>query len=336
MDNHTKQLQLDINTTAKQAYFDGLPYLPLCTNDYADGLKRLPRELAALKSSIQHNPHSIARSLVFDIDNSNGYSHWRDAGAPAPNWIIINPKNGHAHYIYMLACPIPLTDNAKRKPISYLQRIERGLQHRLSADIGYAGLISKNPLSGAWQVESVHDLSYSLDELADYVDLDLPKQKKRDKDGLGRNCILFDELRYWSYKHVVQARESMSFGQWLELVITRAGKFNTFERALHASEIKATAKSVAKWTWQNYTGSGGVRRGRDAAQNTQLSLQEKQVLSSHNTNKQRKDNTSIRLTQAIVNLKATNTKVTQKAVAEVSRVSLRTVKTYWKTLKANA
>ncbi len=330
------QLSLDINSTAKQAYYDGLPHIPLCTDDYANGLKRLPRELAALKASIQHNPHAITRALVFDIDNRNGYRHWHDVGAPAPNWVIVNSDNGHAHYIYMLACPVPLTDRALRKPIAYLQRIERGLQHRLSADIGYTGLISKNPLSDAWQVENVHDMSYSLDELADYVDLELPKQKKREKDGILRNCELFDELRYWSYKHVIQARESMSFGQWFELVERRAGQFNTFDRPLHYQELKSIAKSVSKWTWQNYNGTGGVKRGRDAAQNTQLSLQEKQVLSSHNTNKQRKDNTSNRLTQAIVNLKATNTKVTQKAVAEVSRVSLRTVKTYWKALKVNA
>ncbi len=322
------QLELEINSTAKQAYFDGLPYIPLCTDDYSFGLKRLPRELAVLKASIQHNPHSIARSLVFDIDNSSGYYHWSDVGAPAPNWVIVNPENGHAHYIYMLACPIPLTDKAKRKPISYLQRIERGLQHRLSADIGYAGLISKNPLSDVWQVENVHDISYSLDELADYVDLDLPKQKKRDKDGLGRNCILFDELRYWAYKHVTQARESMSFGQWLELVITRAGKFNTFDRALHLSEVKATAQSVAKWTWQHYNGVGKIKRGRDITQNMQLSLQEKQILSSHNTNKQRIDNIQAKVVDAVSKLRKQGKKVSIRAVATVAGISKTTVNKY--------
>jgi hypothetical protein len=328
MDYQQTQLTLEINTTAKQAYYDGLPHIPLCTDDYSNGLKRLPRELAALKASIQHNPHSIARSLAFDIDNVNGYCHWSDVGAPAPNWIVVNPDNGHAHYIYMLACPVPLTDKAMRKPIAYLQRIERGLQHRLGADIGYVGLISKNPLSDAWKVENVHDLSYSLDELADYVDLDLPKLKKRETDGLGRNCILFDELRYWAYKQVTAARQNMAFSAWFELVLTRAEKFNTFDSPLHLSEIKATAKSVAKWTWKHYNGQGKVKRGRDAAQNTQLSLQEKQILSMHNTHKQRKEATQRKILDAVSELKAQGSRVSIRAVAKAAGVSKKTVENH--------
>ena len=114
-----KQLSLAINDTASQAFFDGLPYYPRCSDDVkSHGLVTRPRELAALHRQIQYNPHSICRALVFDIDQEGlGPVHffsphywWQDMDAPPPNWILTNPDTGNCHYIYMLAAPVPLTE----------------------------------------------------------------------------------------------------------------------------------------------------------------------------------------------------------------------------------
>lgn len=287
----------------------------------------MPRNIAAMRSNIQHNPDSVCRALVFDIDIKHGFSHWYDCNAPEPNFIILNPDNGHAHYVYMLAAPVPTTDRAKRKPLAFLSRIERGLLHKLSADLGYAGYISKNPLSERWKTHIGRENSYPLDELAQWVQLDLPKQKKRDHTGLGRNCILFDELRYWAYARVNEARLTMTFERWVELVTNQGNRFNTFSTPLPIAEVKATAKSVSKWSWTNYTGSG-KRRGRDSSINHLLSDREKQQLSAIKTNEQRKSETERRILAAVKNLQACGHKVTQKAVAESAKLGIATVKRY--------
>ena len=271
----------------------------------------------------------MIRALVLDIDTEHGFSHWYDCNAPEPNFIILNPDNGHAHYVYMLAAPVPTTNQAKRKPLAFLARIERGLLDKLTdADMGYAGYISKNPLSEHWDTYIGRESSYPLDELAQWVDLNLPKQKKRDHTGLGRNCILFDELRYWAYARVTVAKTTMTFERWLETVTTRGYQFNTFNNPLPLIEVKATAKSVAKWTWQHYTGAGSVRRGRDANINHLLSDSEKRQLAAIKTNEQRKAETERRIQAAVKNLQLCGHKVTQKAVADLAQLGIATVKRY--------
>ena len=64
---------------------------------------------------------------------------------------------------------------------------------------------------------------------------------------------MFNSLRTWCYKWVSEYQGG-SLDRWHEAVRGKADKLNTFKAPLPASEIKATAKSVAKWTWSNYTG----------------------------------------------------------------------------------
>lgn len=340
--NTTRQLQLDINDPAKKLFFDGLPFIPLCSDDAKRfGLVHRPRELAALRRQIQYNPNTIARCLVFDIDKENmpdvyawsAKYWWDDCSAPAPNWILINPHNGNCHYIYMLAVPVPLTDAARRKPMRYLSVIEELLADKLRADTGFTGLISKNPLSDYWIVETPREQSYSLDELAEYIPDNKEKKKrkkKREMTGLGRRMYIFDELRYWAYSRVLDARENMTFEGWMNKVLSRCEKLNTFSTPLAHAHIKSTAKSVAKWTWQHYVGSGSnVRRGRDAAQNFQLELHDKQVLAAYKTNQQRRTDTERKLLACAENLKAQGKLISKKSLAKNSGCSINTVRKYW-------
>jgi len=41
-------------------------------------------------------------ALRFDIDTEGGGAAWIEAELPAPNLVVINPCNGHAHLIYLL------------------------------------------------------------------------------------------------------------------------------------------------------------------------------------------------------------------------------------------
>lgn len=339
-DSRPIQLQLNINDDADQAFYDGLPYYPYCSDDVkTTGLKVLPRKYAARKRQIQYNPSSFCRFLAFDIDREliDGYSivsplhWWRDCGLPPPNYILINPVTGNFHYLYALAAGVPLTDAAKLHPMRYLAAIEDGLRERLQADPAFAGLICKNPLNDHWEVFKPRLESYSLGELADYVP-DIEKKKvrrKRDLTGLGRRMRIFDDLRYWAYSHVLAAKETMTFDQWFGVVLKRAEQLNTFNVPLNYPHVKSTAKSVAKWTWNHYTGSGSTkRRGRDMASNHLLSGTDKQSFAAHRTNKQRKTGTERRIQVAVKTLQLRGRKVTQKAVAEASGLNKNTVLKY--------
>ena len=67
---------------------------------------------------------------------------------PAPHWIAINPENGNYHLGYLLAAPVARTNAARLKPLRYLAAIEHVLAKKLGADMGYVGLITKNPVHG--------------------------------------------------------------------------------------------------------------------------------------------------------------------------------------------
>ncbi len=198
---------------------------------------------------------------------------WYDSGAPAPNIVVMNKENGHAHLLYGLEIPIRTAPDAKLHPLRYAAAIEHALCEKLGADLGYAGLICKNPLSPHWKVVTFEENLYDLGWLADYVDLSAYSNQRRMPDyGLGRNCNLFDYLRNWAYKAIRQGWPN--YEQWYEACLTRAEGYNTksFKSPLPSGETKATAKSVARFThrefnptafsaWQARQGAKGGKLG---------------------------------------------------------------------------
>lgn len=165
----------------------------------------------ALKSRfVQVNSRTHKWWLVFDVDSSTATIDWYDQHAPAPNLIVTNPDNGHAHLIYGLETSVRTADDGSIKAIKYASAIEYALREKLQADAGYSGLICKNPLHPHWRVTCFEPNMYTLDWLASY--LDLTTAPKRHQYGLGRNCILFDDLRKWAYKAIRQGYPE--FSQW--------------------------------------------------------------------------------------------------------------------------
>ena len=156
-----------VKSASYASFVERLPHRPYCTDDPAQGLLIRPQATALAYRHIQHNPPPHVSTLIFDIDRPDGYHAWDDAGLPAPNWVCVNLKNGHAHYGYLLATPVARTSAARQKPLRYLAAIERVLTHRLGADVGYAGLITKNPLHDDWLTIWHHSEAFPLDYLAE-------------------------------------------------------------------------------------------------------------------------------------------------------------------------
>lgn len=259
-----------------ELFAETLPRKPYCTDDLSVGLKIRSMAHAIRHKYIQPNdPWSVAW-LPIDVDRSGSAYDWYDLNCPPPNIITTNRANGHSHLLYSLELPV-LTQKAGAKigPYRYLAAIDAGLTTKLDADAGYVKLITKNPLrSDAWEVQILRQESYLLDELADWVDLPAfaayDKRIRPPSVGYGRNCNLFDSTRQWAYRerHAQQGWFGADF--FASAVLAYAEKINCqFPMPLPHSEVRATAKSIAKWTWTHITKSfeewGAERRARSLA-----------------------------------------------------------------------
>ena len=92
--------------------------------------------------------------------------------------------------------------------------------------------------------------AYTLDYLADFIELPKKLSKKQEVSGLGRNCTLFDTVRKWAYT-AVRAHRGGVYSTWLEEVTKHCLNVNeAFLEPLPYSEIKATAKSIATYCWK--------------------------------------------------------------------------------------
>jgi len=209
--------------------------------------------------------------LIFDLDYRGAAYAWEKANLPPPTLTVINPANAHAHLFYGLVTPVAMSDAARDAPIRYAAAVQQAFLAKLGADPGYAGLIAKNPFHEAWRTLWVQRL-YELGELAEYVEL-LKRRAPREMLGLGRNCMLFDELRGWSYCWVREYKRNAAMPEhWQRAVLGQAEKLNVFTPPLSFSEVKAVSRSVARWTWRQFSdekfsavqSARGKRGGRPA------------------------------------------------------------------------
>ncbi|MCI3111941.1 replication initiation protein, partial [Escherichia coli] len=161
--------------------------------------------------------------------------------------------NGHAHLLYALNIAVRTAPDASVKALKYAAAVERSLCEKLCADVNYSGLICKNPFHLEWQVMEWREDAYTLDELADYLDLSASERRSIDKHyGMGRNCHLFEMTRKWAYRAIRQGWPA--FSQWLEAVIQRVEMYNaSLPVPLSLAECRAIGKSIAKYTHRNFT-----------------------------------------------------------------------------------
>jgi hypothetical protein len=228
-----------------------LPARPYCADDFAFGLLIRPKAAAVQCRYIQPNSPFPLGWLVFDIDHPDAAVRWEGTFIPPPSIIVVNGANGHAHLLYAIKTPVFSTPNHPR-PLRLAAAVQEGMREKLDGDPGYSGLIVKNPLHSDWRV-IVWKVVYELDELACRVDLDKPKKRpRREELGLGRNCSLFDRLRHWAYRQIAAYKGAANAAEWDRAVLAQAAELNDFNLPLHESEVRAIAKSTAKWCWGRF------------------------------------------------------------------------------------
>ncbi len=209
-------------------------------------------------AEIAPDPPGWLTALRFDIDTEGGGAAWIEAELPAPNLVVVNPRNGHAHLIYLLGGWIrtDFGDPSRLKVVRYAAAIERAYAAALGADTAYSGRFHHNPLSAAYVTKVGRDAPYSLAELAQHVDLATPAVKPAPL-GIGRNVEVFDRLRRWAYTAIADWKIG-THDAWHEAVARRASQIAVDVGAasprgpLKQNEVGHIAKSVARWVWERY------------------------------------------------------------------------------------
>jgi hypothetical protein len=231
-------------------FFTNLAHKPYCADDLLYGLKIRPKKTAINMQYIQGNQPCMFHYFFFDIDRSDAVMAWHEENLPMPYWTAQTQKNGHAHLCYKLEIPLCTSEFGSQKAIAYASKVQAGLANKLGADVGYSHLITKNPFHKDWRVTFWTEQAFTLDYLADFVELPKKLSKEQEVLGLGRNCIMFDTVRKWAYK-AIRAHRGSTFDVWLGEVLKQCKNVNNaFLEPLLYSEVKATAKSIARYCWK--------------------------------------------------------------------------------------
>jgi len=231
-----------------------LPHRPHATNCLDQGQYRMSREDALTMRYVEHSPHALLGSIVIDCDHPDAAmrAFQKPSDHPAPNWVAQSPS-GRAHLGWWLAAPVCRTDSARLQPLRFAQRIEAGLRTSVGGDFAYGGQLTKNPIHASWETIYGPALPY---ELRDLATIHTPRQMPRRTDkaaGLGRNVTMFDTARTWAYPQWWHQRHGTA-GAWEQLVLQRCHAINTeFTAPLPFIEVRATAQSIARWIWRNFT-----------------------------------------------------------------------------------
>ena len=246
-----------MNVAQLADFFNNLAYKPYCADDLLYGLQIRPKKTAINMQYIQGNQPCMIHYFFFDIDRAEAVMAWYDANLPMPYWTAQTQKNGHAHICYKLEIPLCTSELASQKAISYAAKIQAGLANKIGADVRYSHLITKNPFHPDWRTTFWTERAYTLDYLADFVELPKKLSKKQEVSGLGRNCTLFDTVRKWAYTAVRDYLHHHSSLTWEKAVLTHLEALNgEFQEPLPYSEIKATAKSIANYCWRKFSHAG--------------------------------------------------------------------------------
>lgn len=235
---------LSENTPIADFYSD-LPKNPYCTDEKGTCYAR-HKPTAIKHAYIQPNHPAVIKWLVFDIDTPNALFAYHDNNLPRPQFIVRNPHNGHAHYCYRLTEPVGMWGKSSVKAIEYLRAVYNALSKALGADSGYSGNLIKNPYSSQHETYLTGAKpSYTLAELADYLDLSTPSEPQAENDDFfSRNCTLFNQVRKTAYRIADHYSEQQLYR---ELLILLEKNNLAFDTRLHYNELKHIAKSITRY-----------------------------------------------------------------------------------------
>lgn len=299
--------------------------------------------------------------LAIDIDHADWLDPWLQLPRCCRPHIVADPWSGRAAGLYVLRQPVLITDP---RQVRYASHVQRLAAHIFNATPLPHCTLTKNPwgltewLDGPLKRRTVDPSSGLLwdayqhsetnlcwstltgtpavtlndlfdtdqfrraaDDLAGVIPHRRPSERPEPSD-LGRNCNLFDRLRF----HAYDCGETN-----FETLMREAQRMNV--GGLPEAELRAIARSVAKFMRTRYRPADQKNRGVMGLDQVAIPLPTKQRLSAHRTNSVRSDNTDHKLRQAVQHWPA-GKRLTQSGLAKAAGVSERTVRARWKHLKS--
>lgn len=317
-----------------------LPRQPQATNDFQRGLYRSSQAEALESRYIQPERPYQAAWLKLDIDRVEACAAWIDQGLPAPHFMVGNPRNGHGHLLYGLHTPIVTSLGGHLAPLKYMANVEAGFTRLLGADPAYSGHTVKTPFHPSWFTRTYDGALYSLSDLLRALPASVSTRQipRAEYVGNSRNLALFDALRYWAYGEVRAAKAGGDYGKWEQAVHAHAHTLNAFQHPLPMSEVRSTARSVARYAWRNadrlaVSVLGGVKRSKVKSWNRpEMSGQEareRMADAAYRTHAVMRSRTFDAITGAIAELIGEGVHVpTAAQIAQRAGVSVRTVRTF--------
>lgn len=319
------------NVETKNRLFNNLPDKPYCSNNLRNGLVIRTKKTAFEKYIyIQLNKYYAICYLTFDIDREGAGAEWYfELDLPAPTFVTINPENLYAHLVYELITPVLLWENARQKPIEWLNAIRRAWTEALGADAGYNGLISKNPNHSHWHILDFN-ARYELVELSEAVEIkdhhyQTPKGFREDFAQEGRNNHLFEMGRFYSYQKKDDCKNETALQ---DVIFAHINNINHTEFAtpLPTNEVRHIAKSIAKFTWVNrHTITGGYKRKTK----NDAELRERHIIGASKTSEIRKAVTEEKIKKAIDKFLRKGERISKASIAREVGISRQAMSTYY-------
>ncbi|MBZ8176195.1 hypothetical protein GSS88_00020 [Corynebacterium sp. 3HC-13] len=249
------------------AFFESvwLPNAPLAAPAKTGPYRRTTRLKALGMPMIEANPTCLQSLVIADVDTTDIRGLAEDMGLPAPTFYVGRKADVvTGHITYALKNPVCLTNAASRKPVNLLARIETGICDVLGADIGYAGRITKNPITPGdhqyalfaenYPTYSLHQLAAPLDKIGALPTFNDPRP--RQNSGIGRNVDIFNRTRTWGYRAIKRYWDD-DINTWFEVVHAHATAYNLdLEKEnripLPTNEITHLSRSIATWIWKRF------------------------------------------------------------------------------------
>lgn len=254
---------------AAREIYRRLPRQMLVTNSLSLGLHAEAKTTGVRNRYIQVNHPNLTKMMVFDVDNPIDLYDWKHLDIPLPNILVINPKNRHAHMIYLLSDSDYVCRSAKgrlRDILAY-QAVYSEICRRLNADPRYVQKIMKNPFHNSWQTRVLHEDTYTFEDF--YRQLDTVPGPDRTsslgnasspqsllKQEEGRNCTVFEQTRFYAYaaikNHDYCNTEEKAESFYNDILRYAATLNDGFQQPLGSREIQSTVKSIVSWTIRHF------------------------------------------------------------------------------------
>ena len=335
----------------------------LLVGDDKAGAHEAERKLLALDAPYVTVNRTMRGVLRVEVDGIATWAQIEAAcsrkGLPPPNvcvgWVDPQGRVWNPHLIWLLDRSVPFTDAAQARFKRLFLGVLRGLNHAL-ADLGAdpAGMANamrmKNPLSPLWDIRVMCEAPYDLDSLREHVDITVrrrallashaarrgePVADHPDASVAAGSNGLFRGLAEWARAAVGGLRKAgvpeAEFAALVEQEAHRLASALTGDARRCERQARATAASVARWTWNTYRPRVAASRRVTA---DEADLRARQRASGVATASGRRSASGKAVVAGALALAAAGRRATQAAVREWTGLGRATVERCWAAAKA--